>query len=310
MIKILRFFILIWAVDASAYDAKPTMRWFSDGKGCSLWQSTQNDPISVKWDGACRKGHFDGKGTYVLSYPSGQSETFTGVLKNGVETGIARVVFETNKGKIVINGLYVDGVMNGDGKVEFSSGAVYSGHLFKNTMEGEGVLTRPDGSVYTGSFHDNRFSGNGRLCQANGQCLTAMFVNGAPDGIAEIMDSKSGTRKAEFKDGIRVPDLQASFNQMAAGDTDSEGHNKCVSFGLQRGTSAYADCRMKLMERAENIRVAEEQKREMSARRDAICDRAYKAGMLLGSGGGGGFGAAMGSANQAYSDCMIRLQGR
>lgn len=46
--------------------------------------------------------------------------------------------------------------MNGFGRLEHFSGAVYEGHFKDNMFHGLGTYTFPTGAKYTGNFNENR----------------------------------------------------------------------------------------------------------------------------------------------------------
>lgn len=47
--------------------------------------------------------------------------------------------------------------MNGHGRMEFPSGAVYEGEFVNNQFHGKGIYTFPNGSSYEGNFVENRY---------------------------------------------------------------------------------------------------------------------------------------------------------
>uniref|UniRef100_A0A8C6FN88 MORN repeat-containing protein 2 n=1 Tax=Moschus moschiferus TaxID=68415 RepID=A0A8C6FN88_MOSMO len=46
--------------------------------------------------------------------------------------------------------------MNGFGRLEHFSGAIYEGHFKDNMFHGLGTYTFPTGAKYTGNFNENR----------------------------------------------------------------------------------------------------------------------------------------------------------
>ena len=46
--------------------------------------------------------------------------------------------------------------MNGFGRLEHFSGAIYEGHFKDNMFHGLGTYTFPNGAKYTGNFNENR----------------------------------------------------------------------------------------------------------------------------------------------------------
>ena len=47
--------------------------------------------------------------------------------------------------------------MNGFGRLEHFSGAIYEGHFKDNMFHGLGTYTFPNGAKYTGNFNENRW---------------------------------------------------------------------------------------------------------------------------------------------------------
>jgi len=47
--------------------------------------------------------------------------------------------------------------MNGTGRLEHPSGAVYEGKFKDNIFHGAGTYTFPNGAKYIGSFSDNKY---------------------------------------------------------------------------------------------------------------------------------------------------------
>uniref|UniRef100_A0ABI7YP71 MORN repeat containing 2 n=1 Tax=Felis catus TaxID=9685 RepID=A0ABI7YP71_FELCA len=58
--------------------------------------------------------------------------------------------------------------MNGFGRLEHFSGAVYEGHFKDNMFHGLGTYTFPTGAKYTGNFNENRVEGEGQYTDVQG----------------------------------------------------------------------------------------------------------------------------------------------
>ncbi|XP_022429746.1 MORN repeat-containing protein 2 isoform X1 [Monodon monoceros] len=59
-------------------------------------------------------------------------------------------------------------LMNGFGRLEHFSGAVYEGNFKDNMFHGLGTYTFPTGAKYTGNFNENRVEGEGQYTDIHG----------------------------------------------------------------------------------------------------------------------------------------------
>ena len=69
-----------------------------------------------------------------------------------------------------------DGLANGQGKYNSSSGDKYVGEFKDGTKNGQGTMTLPDGSKYVGEFKDGE-KWNGTQYDKDGN-ITKKYVNG------------------------------------------------------------------------------------------------------------------------------------
>lgn len=53
--------------------------------------------------------------------------------------------------------------MNGTGRLEHPSGAVFKGEFKDNMFHGAGTYTFPNGAKYTGPFNENKYVWSGRV---------------------------------------------------------------------------------------------------------------------------------------------------
>ncbi|CAM9899432.1 unnamed protein product [Bubo scandiacus] len=59
-------------------------------------------------------------------------------------------------------------LMNGTGRLEHPSGAVYEGEFRDNMFHGAGTYTFPNGAKYIGLFSENKMEGEGDCIDENG----------------------------------------------------------------------------------------------------------------------------------------------
>ncbi|XP_027721067.1 MORN repeat-containing protein 2 isoform X2 [Vombatus ursinus] len=73
--------------------------------------------------------------------------------------------------------------MNGIGRLEHFSGAVYEGEFKDNMYHGIGTYTFPNGAKYTGSFVENRVEGKGEYTDIRGLEWSGTFHYTAAPGL-------------------------------------------------------------------------------------------------------------------------------
>ena len=87
-------------------------------KGCLVWVANLNpaDSLSITWDGPCVDKKADGRGTMTWYVRGQQVATYTGEVRKGNQNGRGRFSFPNG---VVQEGHFVDGVMNGEGRIVF-----------------------------------------------------------------------------------------------------------------------------------------------------------------------------------------------
>nr|XP_047904285.1 MORN repeat-containing protein 2 isoform X2 [Anser cygnoides] len=75
--------------------------------------------------------------------------------------------------------------MNGTGRLEHPSGAVYEGEFKDNMFHGAGTYTFPSGAKYIGPFNENKMEGEGDFIDENGVAWTGAFTGSAAVGLKQ-----------------------------------------------------------------------------------------------------------------------------
>ncbi|XP_069091210.1 MORN repeat-containing protein 2 isoform X3 [Pleurodeles waltl] len=73
--------------------------------------------------------------------------------------------------------------MNGTGRLEHPSGAVYEGEFKDNKFHGRGTYTFPNGAKYMGNFNENKLEGEGDFVDAQGLEWRGTFHKRAAPGL-------------------------------------------------------------------------------------------------------------------------------
>ncbi|MBQ7850344.1 MAG: hypothetical protein IJ343_11515 [Clostridia bacterium] len=115
-------------------------------------------------------------------------------------TGISTVVSET----YTYTGELTDGVRNGFGVMEWSSGNVYRGDWIWGKRTGVGYYTQPDGASYIGTYEDGSRSGRGTQTWASGNSYTGDFVDNERTGKGAFTWANGSSYSGDFINGART----------------------------------------------------------------------------------------------------------
>lgn len=122
----------------------------------------------------------------------------------------------------------VDGLLQGQGRVDYPNGSWYAGQFDKGQWHGQGEWHGSNGEVYRGQFQQGLFDGQGTLT-TNGSSYTGGFKLGRRDGEGTLKeggmtyrgefkaDQYSGLGRLELKDGSQYQ------GQFAHGKPNGEG---------------------------------------------------------------------------------------
>jgi len=154
-------------------------RWMTDAKGCKLEGEPDLPRASVRWSGACRQGHAEGQGemqlladgVLVLSYKGGMSRgRFSG-------PGVLQVQNENR-----YEGDFVDGLMQGAGRVTHADGTTGSGNFVSEKLSGACMFPWVSGDRYDGQCTNGWPCRSGRIQFANGDAYDGAIANGQASG--------------------------------------------------------------------------------------------------------------------------------
>ena len=156
------------AQDASSFIGAPDCRY------------APVDPAPAQtpaWDGACKAGYADGKGT--LSWRDGAGKTYK------LEASLAA------------------GQVQGEAKLRFPDGSVYIGTLRDGVPDGKGYFSDRNGNQYEGDVRMGERTGSGEAHYHNGNRYKGSFRNGKRDGTGFMTYALGGSYEGGWKDDQR-----------------------------------------------------------------------------------------------------------
>jgi hypothetical protein len=92
--------------------------------------------------------------------PSG---VYTGQVSNGQPHGTGELMIKSHPSYLSYIGEFKDGVMQGQGILNYNTGAQYKGHFTNGQPEGYGIFKKPNGETYQGEFKNGLMHGQGFL---------------------------------------------------------------------------------------------------------------------------------------------------
>ncbi|WP_350599377.1 C13 family peptidase [Pseudomonas sp. 65/3-MNA-CIBAN-0223] len=125
-------------------------------------------------------------------------------------------------------GELVDGLLQGQGRVDYPNGSWYAGEFDKGQWHGQGEWHGSNGEVYRGQFNQGLFDGQGTLT-TNGSSYTGGFKAGRRDGEGTLKENGM-TYRGEFKSDqysglgrLELDDGSSYQGQFAHGKPNGEG---------------------------------------------------------------------------------------
>ena len=125
-------------------------------------------------------------------------------------------------------GELVDGLLQGQGRVDYPNGSWYAGQFDKGQWHGQGEWQGSNGEVYRGQFNQGLFDGQGTLT-TNGSSYTGGFKAGRRDGEGTLKENGM-TYRGEFKADqysglgrLELEDGSSYQGQFAHGKPNGEG---------------------------------------------------------------------------------------
>ena len=124
----------------------------ADENGCKVYNPMPQEKESIKWDGECRDGYANGKGTLDWYIDGRLEERYEGELNMGWADG---------------EGIYIS-----------RRGIRYKGEWKRSLQEGKGSIQNPDGSAYQGEWKEGKPHGWGKYRAPNGEIVEGEWENG------------------------------------------------------------------------------------------------------------------------------------
>lgn len=122
----------------------------------------------------------------------------------------------------------VNGLLQGQGRIDYPSGSWYAGQFDKGQWHGQGEWHGSNGEVYRGQFQQGLFDGQGTLT-TNGSSYTGGFKLGRRDGEGTLKENGM-TYRGEFKADqysglgrLELEDGSSYQGQFARGKPNGEG---------------------------------------------------------------------------------------
>ena len=122
----------------------------------------------------------------------------------------------------------VDGLLQGQGRVDYPNGSWYAGSFDKGQWHGQGEWHGSNGEVYRGDFNQGLFDGQGTLT-TNGSSYTGGFKAGRREGEGSLKENGM-TYRGEFKADqysglgrLELEDGSSYQGQFAHGKPNGEG---------------------------------------------------------------------------------------
>ena len=96
------------------------------------------------------------------------------------------------------HGELLNGLLHGQGRIEYTNGASYEGEFHKGLFHGQGQWRGASGDLYSGSFVDGLFHGVGVLTYVDGSRYHGEFVAGRLHGQG-VLETPEGQYRGEFR---------------------------------------------------------------------------------------------------------------
>lgn len=158
------------------------------------------------WDGACKAGYADGKGTLAWRNGAGKTYKLEATLAAGQVAGEAKLLLPD--GGVYI-GPFRDGVPDGQGYFRLANGTRYEGDVRMGKRTGNGEALYANGDSYKGEWKDGKREGTGVHTYILGGRYEGGWANNKPSGPGKMVFAGSPGRETAVIDG-RVPDRPAA----------------------------------------------------------------------------------------------------
>ncbi|WP_041741107.1 hypothetical protein [Collimonas fungivorans] len=129
-------------LQANSGAAETPRHWAADtSNGCKVWSpGALNRDVTVRWSGRCENDLAQGPGTVRWLNSNKQVSELTGNMEQGKMRGHTTGVEEPGNR---FDGMFIDSLPEGEGRVTFADGSVYSGQWHRGHQLGYGIMTFP-----------------------------------------------------------------------------------------------------------------------------------------------------------------------
>lgn len=153
--------------------------------------------IPGTYTGKCVNGFAHGYG--VAKHSAGK-ESYQGTFSRGLPHGQGKF---TMAGDIII-GRFVNGKLNGKGKITFSNGDSYMGGFHSDSKHGYGVYRSNKGkNAFKGNYRYGKRHGKGQLIFDDGEVITGNWAGGKLNGYAVHKMKSGNVYKGTFRNNLR-----------------------------------------------------------------------------------------------------------
>ena len=132
------------------------------------------------------------QGFGVQYYPSGNQ--FYGKFQEGVPS-IGIMLYS---GGTILRGTFKDGLLKGEGMVQWANGDIYEGDFQEGVRTGRGIIKWADGDIYEGDFQEGVRTGRGIIKWANGDIYEGDFQEGVRTGRGIIKGANGVIYEGDF----------------------------------------------------------------------------------------------------------------
>ncbi len=110
------------------------------------------------------------------------------------------------------SGEFKNGTMHGRGILYFTNGDKYLGDFSNQNREGDGKFIFANGNEYKGKFKKNKMEGEGVLTYSNGDRYEGMFRDDKPNGQGALIAANGTRQQGIFQNG-QLPNNQSAIQQ-------------------------------------------------------------------------------------------------
>lgn len=150
------------------------------------------------WDGGCKAGFADGKGTLAWSDSAGKHYSLEASLAAGQVAGEGKLRLP---GDAVYIGTFTDAFPNGHGYYRYANGSRYEGDIRMGKRSGSGEMLYADGNTYKGEWKNGKRDGTGVLTYILGGRYEGKWANNKPAGEGKMVFAGTPGRELAVIDG-------------------------------------------------------------------------------------------------------------